>query len=31
MTEFDTDLCFIKREEAKRGGVIGVGINNCDY
>lgn len=30
VTEFDTDLCFIKREEAKRG-IIGVGINNCDY
>lgn len=30
IAEFDTELCFIKREEAKRGK-IGVGINNCDY
>ena len=29
-TEFDTDLCLVKREEAKRG-IIGVGINNCDF
>ncbi|PSR94508.1 hypothetical protein BD289DRAFT_480503 [Coniella lustricola] len=28
-TEFDTDLCFIMREEAKRG-IIGEGITNCD-
>ncbi|KAI1437622.1 hypothetical protein GGR50DRAFT_50046 [Xylaria sp. CBS 124048] len=31
-TEFDTDLCLLKREEAvKRGGIIGVGINNCAF
>ncbi|KAK7911256.1 hypothetical protein PG985_013737 [Apiospora marii] len=31
LTEFDTDLCVLRREEAKRSGVAGVGINNCDF
>lgn len=29
-TEFDTDICILRREATKRGEVIGMGINNCD-
>ncbi|KAI1630544.1 hypothetical protein F4809DRAFT_636473 [Biscogniauxia mediterranea] len=29
-TEFDTDLCLLKREARKRGDVAGLGIDNCD-
>ncbi|KAI0505910.1 hypothetical protein F5B22DRAFT_491120 [Xylaria bambusicola] len=29
-TEFDTDLCLVKRAENRRG-IIGVGINNCAF
>ncbi|KAH6633943.1 hypothetical protein B0J18DRAFT_3073 [Chaetomium sp. MPI-SDFR-AT-0129] len=30
-SEFDTDLCVLKkREAAKRGDVLGIGIDNCD-
>ncbi|KAI6081948.1 hypothetical protein F4821DRAFT_248244 [Hypoxylon rubiginosum] len=30
-TEFDTDLCVLKRAAAKRGDVIGMGIDDCDF
>lgn len=30
-TEFDTDLCLLKRGLGKRAGIIGEGINNCDF